>query len=113
MNYNKALLMTGNEEEISYHYVGDPSGNDIREQIMRVTIAPEIDMIWQRHFWGCRRLRTIIIPPHLKTICRDAFVGCNNLDEKSLLGITDIYTGKLTLGVLKQGPGPTRRIACI
>lgn len=97
------------EEENSFHYVGEPPGNDIREQITRVTIAPHIDMIWQRHFWGCRRLRTIIIPPHLKTICRDAFVGCNNLDEESLLGITDLYTGKIRRrrGVLKKGSGPT------
>lgn len=65
-----------------------------RPSIVKVVIPQGITRIGEKCFYGAENLKAIIIPPSCKTIAKDAFRNCYNLEYAKLYeGVTTLEDG--------------------
>jgi len=103
-----ALNKWGNEVDVSGFMSGVFQYNDI---VTDVILHSGIGGIPEGAFRGCKNLKRITIPKHVKKIGRDVFAGCDSLEDVYFEGTMEewekieIYTGKRVVEFGKQVSG--------
>jgi len=103
-----ALNKWGNEVDVSGFMPGVFQYNDI---VTDVILHSRIGGIPEGAFRGCKNLKRITIPKHVKKIGRDVFAGCDSLEDVYFEGTMEewekieIYTGKRVVEFGKQVSG--------
>lgn len=104
---DRAINKWGNEVDVSGFFPDVFRGNETVTDI----ILPEIGLIREGTFEGCKNLRRITMPKRVKEIKRNAFDGCDSLEDVYYEGTREewekivIYKGKRVIEMGNLIPG--------
>ena len=104
---DRAINKWGNEVDVSGFFPDVFRGKETVTDI----ILPEIGWIREGTFEGCKNLRRITMPKHVKEIKRNAFAGCDSLEDVYYEGTREewekivIYKGKRVIEMGNLIPG--------